>query len=83
MDFLVSLIRLFCQMLSLAIILRIIVSWLSPTLVNSFTITLYRITEPVLEPLRRIIPRMGMFDFTPLVAIIILQLIINLTYRLG
>ena len=39
------------------------------------SVILYRITEPVLSPLRRIIPRAGMVDFTPLVAIILLQLI--------
>ena len=78
-----DLVRLVLQALSLAIILRIILSW-SPTItVNTFTIILHRITEPILEPLRRIIPRAGVFDFTPLVAIIILQLLVNLTYRLG
>ena len=36
---------------------------------------LYRVTEPILAPLRRIIPRVGVLDLTPLVAIILLQLI--------
>ena len=41
-------------------------------------VILYRVTEPFLAPLRRIIPRVGMFDFTPLAAIILLQLIARL-----
>ncbi|MAF85003.1 MAG: hypothetical protein CL875_00735 [Dehalococcoidales bacterium] len=39
---------------------------------------LFQITESFLRPLRRITPRAVMFDFTPLVVIIILQLIANL-----
>jgi YggT family protein len=42
------------------------------------SVILYRITEPVLSPLRRIIPQTSMIDFTPLVAIILLQLIASL-----
>jgi YggT family protein len=34
-----------------------------------------QITEPILSPLRRIVPRIGMIDITPLVAIIILQVL--------
>jgi YggT family protein len=33
------------------------------------------ITEPILAPLRRVIPRIGMIDITPMVAIIILIVI--------
>lgn len=39
---------------------------------------LYDITEPILDPLRRVIPRLGMIDLTPLVAIILIQVIGNL-----
>ncbi|MFC1961497.1 YggT family protein [Chloroflexota bacterium] len=66
-----------CQLLSLAIFLRAIISWFNP-IPNPLTVLLERITEPVLAPLRRIVPRAGMLDFTPLVAIILLQLIVYL-----
>lgn len=36
---------------------------------------LYQVTEPILAPLRRIIPKVGLFDLTPMVAIILLQVI--------
>ncbi len=86
MDFLSALldfIRLLCQVLSLAIIIRIILSWFAPRSANTFSVIFYRITEPLLAPLRRIIPRAGMFDFSPLVAIIILQLIVQITYAVS
>ncbi len=75
MAFLFSFIRLLCELLTIAIILRVILSWFSPRPTNILAVILYRITEPLLEPLRRVIPRAGMLDFTPLVAIILLQLI--------
>ena len=78
MAFLFSFIRILCQVLTIAIFLRAILSWFSPTPTNILAVILYRVTEPLLAPLRRVIPRVGMLDFTPLVAIIILQLIYTL-----
>lgn len=82
MDFLFRFIKLLCQVLTFAIIFRAIMSWFSPRPTNILAVILYRVTEPLLAPLRRIIPRAGMFDFTPLVAIILLQLIWYLIDRL-
>jgi YggT family protein len=33
---------------------------------------IWDLTEPILAPLRRVVPRMGMFDFTPTVALLLL-----------
>jgi len=76
--FLFDFLRTVCEVLTLAIFIRVILSWFSPRPTNILSIILYRVTEPLLAPLRRIIPRLGMFDFTPLVAIILLQLIARL-----
>ena len=78
MAFLFDFLRAVCEVLSLAIFIRVILSWFSPRPTNVPSIILYRVTEPLLAPLRRIIPRAGMFDFTPLVAIVLLQLIARL-----
>ena len=78
MGFLFFFIKLLCEVLTLTIILRAIVSWFSPRPNNMLANVLYQVTEPILSPLRRIIPRAGMVDFTTLVAIILLQLIVRL-----
>ena len=78
MDFLFDFLRILCEVLTIAIFLRAILSWFSPGTSNMLVSILYQVTEPLLAPLRRIIPRAGMFDFTPLVAIVILQLIARL-----
>ncbi|HEY82715.1 MAG TPA: YggT family protein [Dehalococcoidia bacterium] len=77
MDILFSFIRLVCDVLTFAIIIRAILSWFL-TRPNTLTIILDKLTEPILAPLRRIVPRVGMFDLTPMVAVILLQLIANL-----
>jgi len=74
MELLIDIIRLLCRVLTFAIFIRVILSWVSPR-PNALTVILGKITEPILAPLRRIIPMAGMFDLTPLVAIILLQLI--------
>jgi YggT family protein len=79
---------LICQVLTFAVFFNAILSWIvivSPR--NRFVISLYQvfrqITDPILAPLRRIIPLIGMMDITPIVAIIILQIISQViaTYR--
>ena len=75
MIFLFNFIKLLCEVLTTAIFIRVVLSWFSPEPTNTLTNLLYQVTEPILAPLRRIIPRVGVFDFTPLVAIILLRVI--------
>ncbi len=82
MDFLFAFIGLLCDVLTIAILLRTILSWFSPRPTNILVIILHRLTEPILAPLRRIIPRVGRLDFSPLVAIILLQVIRSLSLYL-
>ena len=65
-----------------AIIARIILSFILPMvgarphpLVAGIARLVYQITEPILAPIRRILPTFGMFDFSPMVAIIVLQVL--------
>ena len=82
MDILYDIIRLLCDLATILILLRVIMPWFSPRPTNILAVILYRVTEPFLAPLRRIIPRVGMFDFTPLVAVILIQLIRQLSLYL-
>ncbi len=75
MTFLLNFVQLLCQVLTLAILVRVAVSWFSPGPTNILAKMLYQTTEPILKPLRRIIPRVGPVDLTPLVAVVLLQLI--------
>ncbi len=64
--------------LNLAIIGRILMSWVDQSGQMRVTQILYEITEPILGPLRRIIPQVGMFDFSPMIAILLLNFLQSL-----
>lgn len=66
------------QILTFAIVIRAVLSWLALRPDNPLVAILDRITEPILAPLRRLIPRTGMIDITPLIVIILLQVIVVL-----
>ena len=78
-----SIIATLIQLLSICIFIRALVSWVSPDPRNPFVQVLDAITEPVLQPLRQIVPRVGMMDITPLVAIILLQVISRMVASSG
>lgn len=64
---------IFATLLVLAIIVRALLSWFNMDPRSPLIQTLNSITEPILEPIRRIMPRLGMIDLSPLVAILLLQ----------
>lgn len=71
------------QLLTFAIFIRALISWVSPDPRNPIVQALDAITEPILQPLRQIVPRVGMIDITPLVAIILLQVLAEFVRRSG
>lgn len=68
-------IDLLANILTLAIFARAILSWFPIRTVNPLITILHEITEPILAPLRRVIPMIGFMDISPIVAIVILQLL--------
>ena len=72
---LVSFVQYFCRILSYAVFARVILSWFGISRYNIFIVILDDVTEPILAPLRRIVPMLGVFDITPLIAIGILYFI--------
>jgi len=73
--FLINFVDILFEVLSLAILVRVLLSWVRVDPYNRFVQLLYQVTEPVLAPIRRIIPPIGMIDVTPIAALIILQIL--------
>lgn len=83
MTFVGVFIGLITQALTLAIFARAILSWFPVSPGGALITILYQLTEPILAPLRRLIPPLGgTIDITPLIAILILQGIANLAVGL-
>ena len=70
-----SLFDLLFTVLTFAIIGRALMSWLPMDPYHPIAQFLYQVTEPILAPLRRVIPSAGMMDITPIVALILLQIL--------
>ena len=69
---LVKLVILSVNLFMFAIFIRIVLSWISPGQYNPATAIITTLTEPLLGPVRRIIPSMGGFDISPIFVIIAL-----------
>ena len=74
-NFLVSFVDILFQVLIFAILIRALISWFPIAPTSPIIRLLDDITEPILAPLRRVVPRLGMMDITPIVAMIGLQLL--------
>lgn len=66
---------LFFYLLTMAVFFRAILSWFNLDPRSPLVQALDSITEPIIEPIRRIMPRLGMIDFSPLVAILLLMFV--------
>ncbi|HET8567705.1 MAG TPA: YggT family protein [Candidatus Limnocylindria bacterium] len=70
-------------LLVVGIFVRVVLSWV-PTLRLPFDLGdfVFGVTEPVLSPIRRLLPAMGGFDLSPLIAIIAIQFAQSILLRL-
>lgn len=73
-EFLIVLVRIAANIFSLLVIAKVMLSYfLSPYHPIRFTID--RLVEPLLAPIRNRMPMIGMFDFSPIVLLIGIQII--------
>ena len=63
---------IFTNLLVIAIIARALLSWFNMDPRSPLIQALNQITEPILDPIRRIMPRLGMIDLSPMIAIFLL-----------
>jgi YggT family protein len=61
--------------LTYLIIIQAVLSWVQPDPNHPFTRLLRVVTDPILRPLDRIIPPIGGLSITPIIAIILIQLV--------
>jgi YggT family protein len=78
---LIQLIGFASKIFSLLILGRVILSWVGPAANNALTRFIYAATEPVLAPVRSILPNMGGLDFSPILVLIGIQILEQLLVR--
>ncbi|KPJ96217.1 MAG: hypothetical protein AMJ55_02450 [Gammaproteobacteria bacterium SG8_15] len=70
-----ELFRLLINVYFFTILIQVVLSWVNPGTYNPAVSLLYSINEPLLGRARRMIPPISGFDLSPIVVIILLQLI--------
>jgi YggT family protein len=68
--------------LTAAIFVRVLLSWIQVQLPMGLADFLFSVTEPILGPIRRALPAMGGFDFSPIIALIAIQFVQGLLLTL-
>lgn len=73
----------FLTILTWAIVARALISFLPIDQGSTIYQVLFRITEPVIDPIRRVLPSTGMLDLSPLAAILLLIVLQQMVVRLS
>ena len=75
--FIAQFVGILAELLILAIFARVILSWIRPVQSSQGKISLfiYEITEPILQFIRKILPKTGMLDLSPIVAFLAIELL--------
>ena len=75
MDFVNQTINILADLLVTLLVLRAILSWVVQDQRHPLNVWLMEATEPILKPIRRLLPQMSMVDWSPLIALLLIRLI--------
>lgn len=62
----------FLNLYYVILLIRVLITWFPIDRYNPIVKTLFALTEPLLEPIRSIMPRTGALDLSPLVAMLLI-----------
>lgn len=79
---LINFIRLFVTVLWFLLIARVVLSWTNPRGGGGLVAFIYQATEPMLAPIRRVLPPTGAMDWSPLILMLLLGVILRVIVRI-
>lgn len=77
-NYVVVFLRILVLALWLLMLGRVLMSWVDPRFSGTVGRFVYETTEPILAPIRRVMPRTGMIDLSPLVVFLVLGVLLRL-----
>ncbi len=80
--FIEAFVNVLAQALTVAIFARVLLSWMPAKLPWGLGEFVFSVTEPILVPIRRALPFAGGMDFSPLIALIAIQIIASILLRI-
>lgn len=75
-------IQLLAFLIWFLLITRVIMSWVNPMGGGAATAFVYQITEPILAPIRRVLPPTSGIDWSPLIAMLVMGMILRVITRI-
>lgn len=81
MGLLIDVIQLASNALVILILARVLLSWVQPANPHPVLLWIHRVTEPVLAPVRNLLPAMGGLDLSPIVVLFGIQIAEQLLIR--
>ena len=82
MVLLLNFVQLLGYVLWFLLIARVVTSWMTPTGGGGLVAFIYQATEPILSPIRRLVPPSGGLDWAPLIAMLVLGLLLRVVVRI-
>jgi YggT family protein len=76
-DFLLNFVRFVLIGIELLVLVRVLLSFIDPAGRNPFAAYVIQTTEPILAPIRKVLPRTGMLDLSPFIVVLILGMILR------
>ena len=77
-----NLVRAILEVFSLLIFARVVLSWVNPNPRHEVLLWVFKLTEPVLGPIRAVIPLRGV-DLSPIVAWVLIRILMKLIVQAG
>ena len=77
----ISIVNLIVNVFTILIIGRALLSWFDPGMQSPVGRVLRDVTEPIIAPIRQVMPSLGMFDLSPIVALLLIRLIGQMIVR--
>jgi YggT family protein len=79
---LVNFVQLLAFFLWFMLIARVVISWTNPMGGGPIQAFVYQMTEPILAPIRRLLPPAGGIDWSPLIAMLLLGVVLRVVVRI-
>lgn len=79
----VPLLTILIWVIFIAITVRVLFSWIGPDMANPLFRISYQISEPVLAPIRRLLPPTSGFDLSPMIVSFLLLFLLQMLQRAG
>ena len=81
MILLIDIVQWAATIFSILVFARVIISWMGRGSTHPLVLLVYRVTEPVLGPVRSILPSFGGLDFSPVLVLIGIQVLERVLIR--